>query len=100
MISLTRPSPARMNSPVSSPTLSGSSMPNETAIRWPTSESLLSRWRSRARRGAVLLALFGPGLSASVGLLAILIGGVVLQSAFGPAEDLLNMLGDRPQACN
>ncbi len=41
----------------------------------------------------LLLALFGPGFSASVGVLAILIGGVVLQSAFGPAEDLLNMLG-------
>src|SRR3954467_4838100 len=35
----------------------------------------------------------GPGFSTSVGVLAILIGGVVLQSAFGPAEDLLNMLG-------
>ena len=41
----------------------------------------------------LLLALFGPGFSASVGVLAILIGGVVLQSAFGPAEDLLKMLG-------
>lgn len=41
----------------------------------------------------LLLALFGPGFGASVSVLAILIGGVVLQSAFGPAEDLLNMLG-------
>lgn len=41
----------------------------------------------------LLLALFGPGFGASVGALAVLIGGVALQSAFGPAEDLLNMLG-------
>ena len=41
----------------------------------------------------LLLGLFGPGFSASAGVLAILIGGVALQSAFGPAEDLLNMLG-------
>lgn len=40
-----------------------------------------------------LLALFGPGFPASFGLLAILVCGVTVQSAFGPAEDLLNMLG-------
>lgn len=41
----------------------------------------------------LLLALFGPGFGASVGVLAILISGIVIQSAFGPAEDLLTMLG-------
>jgi len=40
-----------------------------------------------------LLDLFGPGFGASFGALAILICGVAVQSAFGPAEDLLNMLG-------
>lgn len=40
-----------------------------------------------------LLALFGAGFSASFGLLAILVCGAMAQSAFGPAEDLLNMLG-------
>lgn len=40
-----------------------------------------------------LLALFGAGFSASFGLLAILVCGAVVQSGFGPAEDLLNMLG-------
>ena len=41
----------------------------------------------------VLLALFGPGFEASFPVLVVLIGGAVVQSAFGPAEDLLNMLG-------
>jgi len=41
----------------------------------------------------LLLSMFGPGFASSVGLLAILVGGVLVQSAFGPAEDLLNMLG-------
>jgi O-antigen/teichoic acid export membrane protein len=41
----------------------------------------------------VLLALFGPGFQASFNVLAILVAGAVLQSVFGPAEDLLNMLG-------
>jgi O-antigen/teichoic acid export membrane protein len=46
----------------------------------------------------LLLALFGPAFASSLPVLAILIGGVVLQSAFGPAEDLLNMLGQE-RAC-
>jgi O-antigen/teichoic acid export membrane protein len=40
-----------------------------------------------------LLAIFGPGFGAAYGALAILICGVAVASAFGPAEDLLNMLG-------
>ena len=40
-----------------------------------------------------LLAMFGSGFGASLGVLAILVCGVIVQSAFGPAEDLLNMLG-------
>ena len=46
----------------------------------------------------LLLALFGPAFASSLPVLAILIGGVVLQSTFGPAEDLLNMLGQE-RAC-
>lgn len=42
----------------------------------------------------LLLALFGPAFASSLPVLAILVGGVVLQSSFGPAEDLLNMLGE------
>jgi O-antigen/teichoic acid export membrane protein len=41
----------------------------------------------------LLLALFGPGFHASFNVLAILVGAAVAQSVFGPAEDLLNMLG-------
>ena len=41
----------------------------------------------------LLLGLFGPGFSGSTGLLAILVVGAVAQSAFGPGEDLLTMLG-------
>ena len=41
----------------------------------------------------LLLALFGPGFSASFDVLAVLVCGAVVQSAFGPAEDCLNMLG-------
>jgi O-antigen/teichoic acid export membrane protein len=40
-----------------------------------------------------LLALFGPGFAASFNVLAVLVCGAVVQSAFGPAEDCLNMLG-------
>jgi O-antigen/teichoic acid export membrane protein len=40
-----------------------------------------------------LLDLFGPGFGASLGALAILVCAVAVQSAFGPGEDLLNMLG-------
>jgi O-antigen/teichoic acid export membrane protein len=40
-----------------------------------------------------LLALFGPGFAASFDVLVILVVGAAIQSAFGPAEDLLNMLG-------
>ncbi len=41
----------------------------------------------------LLLQLFGPGFEASFVPLAILVIGVVAYSAFGPAEDVLNMLG-------
>ena len=41
----------------------------------------------------LLLALFGPGFQASYDVLVILVIGAALQSLFGPAEDLLNMLG-------
>jgi O-antigen/teichoic acid export membrane protein len=41
----------------------------------------------------LLLALFGPGFRASYDVLALLVVGTVVQAAFGPAEDLLNMLG-------
>jgi O-antigen/teichoic acid export membrane protein len=46
----------------------------------------------------LLLALFGPAFASSLPVLAILIGGVLVQSTFGPAEDLLNMLGQE-RAC-
>lgn len=46
----------------------------------------------------VLLSLFGPGFAASLDVLAILVLGLMVQSAFGPAEDLLNMLGSE-RAC-
>jgi O-antigen/teichoic acid export membrane protein len=41
----------------------------------------------------LLFALFGPGFGASIPILAVLIVGLVAQSACGPGEDLLNMLG-------
>lgn len=41
----------------------------------------------------LLLAMFGSGFAASLPLLAVLVVGLAVQSAFGPAEDLLNMLG-------
>ncbi|HEX8166033.1 MAG TPA: lipopolysaccharide biosynthesis protein [Beijerinckiaceae bacterium] len=40
-----------------------------------------------------LLAVFGPGFEAAYAPLAVLLAGVAVASAFGPAEDLLNMLG-------
>jgi len=40
-----------------------------------------------------LLDLFGVGFGAGFGALAILVCGAAVQSSFGPAEDLLNMLG-------
>jgi O-antigen/teichoic acid export membrane protein len=40
-----------------------------------------------------LLRLFGPGFEASFAPLAVLVVGVVTYGLFGPAEDLLNMLG-------
>ncbi|MEH3144884.1 MAG: lipopolysaccharide biosynthesis protein [Methylobacterium frigidaeris] len=43
--------------------------------------------------GPVLLGLFGPEFRASLGLLAVLVAGQVGAAAFGPAEDLLTMLG-------
>jgi O-antigen/teichoic acid export membrane protein len=41
----------------------------------------------------ILLSLFGPGFEASFGPLVILIAGLLARAAFGPAEDVLNMLG-------
>ena len=41
----------------------------------------------------LLFAMFGPGFEHGVTLLAILIAGVCVQAAFGPAEDVLTMLG-------
>jgi O-antigen/teichoic acid export membrane protein len=41
----------------------------------------------------LLLAMFGPGLGASVPILCILIAGSAGASLFGPGEDLLTMLG-------
>jgi O-antigen/teichoic acid export membrane protein len=46
----------------------------------------------------LLLASFGPGFGQNGPVLTVLIGGAVLQSAFGPAEDVLNMLGGE-RAC-
>lgn len=45
-----------------------------------------------------LLAMFGEGFEASLPMLAILMAGVALQTAFGPAETLLTMLGQE-RAC-
>jgi O-antigen/teichoic acid export membrane protein len=41
----------------------------------------------------MLLRVFGPGFEASFNALAILVIGMMAYSAFGPAEDVLNMLG-------
>ena len=43
--------------------------------------------------GPCLLEIFGPGFQESYDILVILIIGSILQSFFGPAEDLLKMLG-------
>jgi O-antigen/teichoic acid export membrane protein len=40
-----------------------------------------------------LLALFGPGFAAGLVPLAILVAGIVAQTAFGPGEDVLTMTG-------
>lgn len=41
----------------------------------------------------LLLGLFGPEFRDSLPILAVLVAGSILASAFGPGEDLLNMLG-------
>lgn len=41
----------------------------------------------------LLLGLFGPEFRDSLPILAVLVAGSVCASAFGPGEDLLNMLG-------
>ncbi|RVU16567.1 lipopolysaccharide biosynthesis protein [Methylobacterium oryzihabitans] len=46
-----------------------------------------------AAAGPVLLGLFGPEFRASAGLLAVLVAGQIGAAAFGPAEDVLTMLG-------
>nr|WP_245291200.1 oligosaccharide flippase family protein [Methylobacterium aquaticum] len=43
--------------------------------------------------GPLLLGLFGPDFRAALPLLALLVAGHGLAAAFGPAEDLLTMLG-------
>jgi O-antigen/teichoic acid export membrane protein len=45
----------------------------------------------------ILLGIFGPGFQAATPMLLILIGGLVVQASFGPAEDLLVMLGRERQ---
>ena len=41
----------------------------------------------------LLLGLFGPEFQASLPVLAVLVAGSIVAGAFGPGEDLLNMLG-------
>jgi O-antigen/teichoic acid export membrane protein len=41
----------------------------------------------------LLLRMFGPGFEASYWPLAVLVAGMMAYSLFGPAEDVLNMLG-------
>jgi O-antigen/teichoic acid export membrane protein len=41
----------------------------------------------------LLLRMFGPGFEASLSPLSVLLVGIVVYSLFGPAEDVLNMLG-------
>ncbi|MCJ2033986.1 polysaccharide biosynthesis C-terminal domain-containing protein [Methylobacterium sp. J-068] len=41
----------------------------------------------------LLLRLFGPEFHDSLPILAVLVAGSIVASAFGPGEDLLNMLG-------
>ncbi|ACL60401.1 lipopolysaccharide biosynthesis protein [Methylobacterium nodulans] len=43
--------------------------------------------------GPLLLGLFGAGFRTGLPLLAVLVAGHVVAGAFGPAEDLLTMLG-------
>ena len=42
--------------------------------------------------------MFGPGFEASFWPLAVLVAGMMAYSIFGPAEDVLNMLGERQSA--
>lgn len=48
--------------------------------------------------GKPLLSFFGPGFVESYPIMAILVAGFVVRSAMGPAETLLNMLGEQ-RAC-
>ncbi|MBX9925031.1 MAG: lipopolysaccharide biosynthesis protein, partial [Hyphomicrobiaceae bacterium] len=45
--------------------------------------------------GRPILALFGPGFSDAYPVMTILVAGFLLRSAMGPAEILLNMLGEQ-----
>lgn len=45
--------------------------------------------------GRPLLSLFGPGFEAGYPVMAILVAGFLTRSAMGPAEFLLNMLGEQ-----
>lgn len=47
--------------------------------------------------GRPLLSLFGDGFEAGYGIMFILAIGLLARAAVGPAERLLNMLGERKQ---
>ncbi|MGH6996495.1 MAG: lipopolysaccharide biosynthesis protein, partial [Stellaceae bacterium] len=47
--------------------------------------------------GRPLLSLFGPSFTAGYGVMFILAIGMLSRAAVGPAERLLNMLGERKQ---
>jgi O-antigen/teichoic acid export membrane protein len=50
--------------------------------------------------GRPLLSLFGPNFEAGYGVMFILAVGMLARAAVGPAERLLNMLGDRKQCAS
>lgn len=45
--------------------------------------------------GPAVLALFGPGFADGYPVMAILVAGFLIRSAMGPAEILLNMMGEQ-----
>jgi O-antigen/teichoic acid export membrane protein len=47
--------------------------------------------------GLPLLSLFGPGFTSGYGVMFVLAVGMLARAAVGPAERLLNMLGERRQ---
>jgi O-antigen/teichoic acid export membrane protein len=68
---------------------------NET-VRWTFWPSLLACATILAF-GRPLLSLFGAGFEAGYGVMFILAFGMLSRAAVGPAERLLNMLGERKQ---